>query len=174
MNEEEKKDLEEKQLRNHKKVKTIFKIIGPIVIVAGLVFAIIGFADFISSASNFEQPTKFWCLFIGLPAMAFGGMFTLAGFRKEIMRYNMHETTPVFNEAGKQIQPGISAISNAVKNSDAPICPVCGSLNDKDSAFCKKCGAALSKTCPHCGASLDADANFCDKCGKKLSDEQKI
>lgn len=154
--------------KKHKRVKTVLKIAGIVCIAAGLVFAIIGFADFFGSVSDFGAPKKFWCLFVGIPLIAFGGMMTLTGFRREIASYNMRESTPVFNEAGKEIQPGIKAISEAVKNTDAIVCPSCGALNDKDSAFCKKCGTALSKKCPSCGADLDSDAAFCDKCGTKL------
>lgn len=165
MNEEE---IREEKMRKHKRVKTILKIAGLILLPAGLAFAIIGFVDIFGSMSDFEQPTKFWCFFIGFPMIAVGGMLTAMGFRREIASYTMRESAPVFNEAGKEIQPGIRSIAEAVKNTDGGTCPACGALNDKDSAFCKKCGAALTKKCPSCGADLDADAAFCDKCGTRL------
>lgn len=164
---------EEEKQRKHKRTKNILKVLGLLLLVTGIVFIVIGMADFFSSMGNFGQPKKFWCLFIGFPAAAIGGMLTTMGFRREIASYTMRESTPVFNEAGKEIQPGVRAIANAVKNSDKTICPTCGTENDKDSAFCKKCGAPLSKKCPNCGADLDPDALFCDKCGTKL-DENKF
>lgn len=170
MTEEERNRAQEEARRKHAKTKKIFKIVGIIMMVIGIGCIIVGFIDFFTSVSDFGMPKNFWLLFIGFPCTAIGGMLTLMGFRKEIMNYSMRESTPVFNEAGKQMQPGISAIASAVKNSDNVVCPACGTENDKDSAFCKKCGAALSKKCPVCGAELDHDAAFCDKCGKKLDD----
>lgn len=168
MNEEERNALSEQEKIKHARTKKIFKIVGIILLITGIAFIIAGFADFISSMTKFEAPRNFWCLFIGFPLTAFGGMLTMLGFKKEIMRYGMRESTPVFNEAGKEIQPGVSAIANAVKESDNKVCPSCGELNDNDASFCKKCGASLNKQCPYCGEKLDADAVFCDKCGKKL------
>lgn len=154
--------------KKHLAIKKTLKIVGPIVAIAGLVFAIIGFVDFFGSMSDFGRPTKFWCFFVGFPLIAVGVGMTAWGFQREIASYSMRENAPVFNEAGKKIQPGVRAIADAVKNSDVRICPSCGSENDNDAAFCKKCGASLVKKCPSCGADLDAGALFCDKCGTKL------
>lgn len=160
--------MDEKE-RKHRKIKLAFKILGPVILVAGVVFAIIGFADLASSMKEMSgMPSKFWCFFVGFPLIAVGGALTTMGFRRELASYAMRESAPVFNDAGQIIKPGVSAIADAVKNSDKTVCPSCGFENDKDSSFCKKCGTALSKKCPYCGADLDADAVFCDKCGKKL------
>lgn len=161
-------DNKEEKMRKHQRIKLVLKIAGILIVVAGLVFAIIGFADFFGSVSQHERPTKFWSFFIGFPMLAVGGILAGMGFRRELASYAMRESAPVFNEAGKEIQPGIKAISEAVLSKDGIVCPSCGALNDKGSAFCKKCGTALSKKCPSCGADLDADASFCDKCGTKL------
>ncbi len=165
---DERDNEREKAQIKHKRVKTAFKIFGIICLAAGLAFAITGFVDLFGSLSDFGPPTKFWCLIVGFPLIAVGGGMTSFGFRKELTSYVMRESAPVFNEAGKEIQPGIKAISEAVKSPEGTVCPSCGELNDADSAFCKKCGEPLAKKCPSCGATLDADAIFCDKCGTKL------
>lgn len=154
--------------KKHNVIKTVLKIVGPIIAIAGLAFAITGFVDFFGAMSDFGTPTKFWCFFVGFPMIAIGLGMTAWGFRREITGYAMRESAPVFNEAGERIKPGISAIADAVKNSDAKVCPACGAENDKDATFCKKCGTSLVKKCPSCGADLDADALFCDKCGTRL------
>ena len=160
--------MDEKE-KKHRRTKLAFKITGPLLLIAGLAFAITGFVDVISTMSNMSgMPSKFWCFFVGFPLIAVGAAITSMGFRREMASYAMRESAPVFNEAGKEIQPGVRAIADAVKNSDVRVCPSCGAENDKDSAFCKKCGAPLVKKCPSCGADLDADAEFCDKCGTKL------
>lgn len=156
--------------KKHLKTKRTLKIVGPIVMIAGLAFAITGFVDLFTSFGKGGMPSLFWCFFIGFPLIAAGGAMTAWGFQREIASYSMRENAPVFNEAGEKIRPGVSAIADAVKNSDKTVCPACGTENDENSAFCKKCGAPLSKKCPNCGADLDADAVFCDKCGKKIDD----
>ena len=61
------------------------------------------------------------------------------------------------------------------------ICKNCGSklpkkktektvVEQKDTKFCPKCGAEISKTanaCPKCGAEISKTANACPKCGAK-------
>ena len=160
--------------KKHLKTKRTLKIAGPIVLIAGLAFAITGFADLATSFGSGEMPSLFWCFFIGFPLIAVGTALTAMGFKREIEGYAMRESAPVFNEAGQKIKPGVSAIADAVKNSDKTFCPVCGSENEKDSSFCKKCGASLIKKCPNCGADLDSDSVFCDKCGKKLQNDDRI
>lgn len=168
MTEEEKIKTEEEIKAKHEKTKKKLKAVGITLISVGVVCLITGFVNMAMSVSAGNMPTLFFLLILGFPMTGVGIMLTLMGFRRELASYTMRESTPVFNEAGKEIRPGVSAIADAVKNSDDKVCPACGALNDKDSAFCKKCGAPLSKKCPDCGAELDADAAFCDKCGKKL------
>ena len=165
MNQEE---YREQKMRKHNRTKLICKITGITIFIVGVVFVIMGFADFSNAMSTSAIPEKFWCLFVGFPAIMFGGFLTTVGFHRELSEYTMRERTPVFNEAGKEIQPGVRAIAQAAKDTDDTICPACGTTNDKNSLFCKKCGVPLSKKCPVCGAVLDADAIFCNTCGKKL------
>jgi hypothetical protein len=48
-------------------------------------------------------------------------------------------------------------------------CHSCKTSNEVDAAFCKKCGARLSKReCPACSVVNEPDAVFCKKCGKSL------
>ena len=83
--------------------------------------------------------------------------------------YIKNESVPVFNEAGEEMKPGISAIAGAVKDAGKTVvCPYCGSANGADDNFCSKCGKALVFTCPRCNAKVSADSAFCPKCGEKL------
>ena len=96
-------------------------------------------------------------------------MLTLMGFRKEVATYIKNESVPVFNEAGEEMKPGISAIAGAVKDAGKTVvCPYCGSANGADDNFCSKCGKPLSSVCPRCNAKVSADSAFCPKCGEKL------
>jgi len=48
-------------------------------------------------------------------------------------------------------------------------CERCGTQNDSDAVFCKRCGAAIvrSLTCT-CGQANHCDADFCKRCGTSL------
>jgi len=43
------------------------------------------------------------------------------------------------------------------------LCPNCGSDNKSSRAFCRNCGAALTKSCPVCGISFYVGDNFCPR-----------
>ena len=104
----------------------------------------------------------------GITVLALGVCCTV-GFRKEMATYIKNESVPVFNEAGEEMKPGISAIAGAVKDAGKTVvCPYCGSANGADDNFCSKCGKPLVFTCPRCNAKVSADSAFCPKCGEKL------
>lgn len=154
---------------NHRKVKRIFKILGIILTIIGFAFAITGFASFFIAMNNATTPTLFWCCFVGFPILVVGLWMLMFGFRKEIMQYTKNESVPVFNDAAKQAQPGISAIAEAVREKPESVtCPKCGTPCPSDAKFCEQCGATLYSTCPACGEQVSHDALFCKKCGKKL------
>ena len=154
-------------MKKHERTKRNLKIIGALIAAAGLGLAVMGFVDMFSSISAGETPTLFWGLIAGLPMLGIGGMLSMMGFRKEIMRYVKNESVPVLNEAGNEIVPAVGAIANAAKNAEGTICPHCGNPNDENAIFCRHCGSELIVICPHCGERAK-DGKFCDKCGKSL------
>ena len=157
--------------KKHERTKFILKIIGPIVIAAGLACTATGFADMIISTNEGDMPQLFWLMIIGLPALGVGMMITITAFRREITRYMKNEAVPVINETGTEIAPAISAVAGAALTDNENTCPHCGQPNDDGAKFCRHCGKAIRVTCPHCGRNVRAGA-FCDKCGAKLSSEQ--
>jgi class 3 adenylate cyclase/predicted ATPase len=48
-------------------------------------------------------------------------------------------------------------------------CAVCGTENAAGKKFCRRCGAAISRTCPSCSAPIEADASFCSECGAAVA-----
>lgn len=153
----------------HAKNKKVLKIVGIVLLLAGVCCAVTGFVDMGLSMRRMEMPRLFFLLIIGFPSIGIGGMLTLMGFRKEVATYIKNESVPVFNEASEEMKPGISAIAGAVKEAGRTVvCPNCGYANDADGNFCSKCGKPLTSACPHCGADVTADAVFCSKCGEKL------
>lgn len=74
---------------------------------------------------------------------------------------------PVVKEIGREITPTVRDIANAVRD-DNNVCPYCGTINDDNAKYCKKCGKAIAKVCPSCGQTVDGDSDFCNHCGKKI------
>lgn len=160
---------DEKMLK-HAKNKKILKVIGIILLIAGVCCAVTGFVDMGLSIRRMEMPSLFFLLMIGFPCIAIGASLTLMGFRREMATYIKNESTPVFNEMNTEIKPGISAIAGAVKEgfTASVVCPECGETNTAGSNFCRKCGKPLSSVCPRCNAEVAADSSFCPECGEKL------
>ena len=155
----------------HERIKRTLKIVGPIVTVAGLILAVVGFVSFFSSFGDDGMPSLFWCAFVGMPVFVIGLGITFTAFRREIATYHKNESAPVINEFAEDIKPAVQSVASAVRETAAAqdaICPDCGEKNDADAKFCKNCGAALRKVCPDCGEQNDADAKFCKSCGKSL------
>lgn len=50
-------------------------------------------------------------------------------------------------------------------------CPVCRTLNNDNSAFCKRCGSKIEEKvlfCSHCGNKVLSTNKFCKECGKEI------
>lgn len=103
---------------HHDAVRTVLRIGGPLVALAGLAFTIVGIGSFFASFGTFEPPRNFWCAFIGLPLLAAGILMCKFGYLGAIARYLASETAPVgkdtINYIGEGIQPGVKAMSKAV------------------------------------------------------------
>ena len=83
------------------------------------------------------------------------------------------ETTKTVTSENIPVQPPVEA-------SPIVYCGYCGFKNDKDSAYCQKCGRNLTggitaeagpteKFCANCGTKNKSEAIFCKNCGKQLS-----
>lgn len=158
--------------QNHKRIKTILKIVGISMLVVGAVFTIIAFINFFSSFGSYEPPTLFWCCFIGLPLLGFGGMITMFAFNGEIARYLKNESVPVANEAADELRPAVKSVVSTVVDAakegiDSGVLCECGTKNDEGSKFCKNCGKKLTDVCPTCGNATDS-GKFCNHCGNPL------
>ncbi len=105
------------QSPQHATVRTVLRVVGPIVAGLGLVLTVIGLASFFSSFGSFEPPRYFWCAFLGLPLLALGIALCKFGYLGAIARYMMGESAPVVkdtaNYIGEGIQPGVKAIARA-------------------------------------------------------------
>ena len=106
---------------NHKQQNSALKVIGPIVLMIGLIFTAIGMVSFFSAFGNSSGPPRlFWCAIIGLPITGVGVGICKFAFMGKIARYSAGELAPVtkdtFNYMAKETQEGVTDITKAVTN----------------------------------------------------------
>lgn len=156
----------------HESTKKKLKIIGFILIGAGIVLTVIGLVSFFSAFGTEKFPKLFFCAFIGLPMLGIGCAILSFAFKREIMRYAKNEGVPVINEASEEIKPAVknvaAAVNEGLKSEKTVTCPKCGTVNPADGKFCKECGTAIGANCPNCGEKISPDDKFCNNCGEKL------
>lgn len=168
---------------NHAALQGFFRMAGPLLLIAGGLFMIVGVVDFFSSFGGMHPPQLFWCCFVGMPLLAGGIFLTKLGYLGKMARYLSQEVTPVatdtFNYAAGETREGVRQIATAISEglsgrapatAEAVTCPECTAANDADARFCSQCGTALPHrgACPGCGHEHDSDARFCDNCGRAL------
>lgn len=76
-------------------LRDFLRVLGPAVIVVGVIFAAIGFVSFFSAFGGFGPPRYFWCAFIGLPLIALGSAISRYAFLGAVSRYVANEVAPV-------------------------------------------------------------------------------
>ncbi|MBB3206396.1 RNA polymerase subunit RPABC4/transcription elongation factor Spt4 [Rhodopirellula rubra] len=167
---------EEKINPGHTQVRGVLRVVGPLILLVGILFTIVGLGSFFSSFGGFEPPRYFWCGFVGLPLMFVGAVMTQVAYVGAIARYHAGEIAPVgkdtFNYMAEGTQGGVKTMASALAaglsegiSGDKIGCPQCGNANDRQAKFCDECGSSLSKSCSSCGEVNDGDAKFCDGCG---------
>ena len=122
------------------KTKKVLKIIGPIIIVVGIVLFIIGTSSLFSFDDEF--PKLFFLSFIGLPLIAIGGWISMFAFRENLMRFHKNMTIPIAKETLEELAP---TIKDLTKNEEQITCPSCGKEIDKNSKFCNHCGNQINQ-----------------------------
>lgn len=167
-------------------VRQSLRLIGPAVLVVGVLFTLVGMGSFFSSFGTFEPPRNFWCAFVGLPLIAFGAAITMFAFLGAFVRYQAGEVAPVakdtFNYLANGTSEGVKTLASAATSgivdglsqsgADEIACSKCGHLNLARASYCDECGNRLMEAdlreCAKCGESNDYDAKFCNNCGSQL------
>lgn len=151
----------------HEKTKKILKIVGPIVLVFGLVGFVTGIVLIFSSEENFVPfiwlpSVSVFLIFIGFSLSAFA-------YRREVARYLKNDSIPIINEASEELKPSFKNIASAFNDgkNDTKCCPKCGQKVDDESKFCTNCGTPLTIICPNCHTEVEP-GKFCSNCGKPL------
>jgi hypothetical protein len=169
--------------RNHAAPRSFLRIAGPLALLAGLGFLIVGLVDFFSCFGTFRFPTLAWCPFVGMPLIFIGVVMTLLGYMGRMARYVSEETTPVgtdtFNYAVHETKGSVRDLAQAVGDGLRGVgpatpaelaCPRCHQANEPGARFCAQCGSPLAggRACPKCRHENDLNAHFCDNCGQAL------
>ncbi|WP_448547663.1 zinc-ribbon domain-containing protein [Thalassotalea fusca] len=116
-------------------MRDFLRFFGPLCVVVGGVFAIIGFVSFFRAFGNHGTAEYFWCAFVGLPLVGVGVKMCKIGYLKPIADY-------VVNETGGALSKASSIIKNA--NTTNSFCTSCGNENSQSSKFCSSCGAKVT------------------------------
>ena len=87
----------------HRNTRTTLRLLGGIVLAAGLVFTAIGVINFFMSFGSFQPPKYFWCAFVGMPLIFIGGALLQFGFMGAVSRYSANEVVPVASDAVRQV-----------------------------------------------------------------------
>jgi RNA polymerase subunit RPABC4/transcription elongation factor Spt4 len=177
--------MEDKKLDpGHNKLRDFFRVAGPLVALAGLIFMAVGLVSFFSAFGSFEPPRYFWCAFVGVPLLGVGMVLCKLGYMGKVIRYVAGEVAPVgkdtINYMAEGTKEGIKTMAQAIgeglgaagaAGAEAKVrCHKCNDLVEEDAKFCGQCGTTLGKTkaCPSCQELNDPDAKFCDNCSHRF------
>lgn len=168
----------------HNSTRDFLRILGPVVVITGAIFAIIGIGNFFSSFGSFEPPKYFWCAFIGLPLIGGGLGICKFAYMGAITRYMANEVAPVGKDVVNYMADGTkgavrnvaTAVGEGIRAGFSPTekailhCNHCHTDNQAPANFCKSCGKSLAATrsCGGCGKANEPDSRYCDHCGKVL------
>lgn len=162
----------------HNMTRQILRIVGPIVLIFGLVLLYRGFTKFgFPSALGFGPS---WDFFVGMPLVFFGSAICKFAYMGAVSRYVAGEIAPVgkdvVNYMASETKDAVKEVANSVAaglregataTTDTK-CPKCAGNNSPEANFCSTCGSKLSpEKCPACGYDFAPNAKFCGGCGGK-------
>ena len=98
-------------------IRTLLRIAGPVIFLAGLVCTIIGTISFFVSFGSFGMPHYFWLAFIGMPLMFVGVVLCQFGFFGAVARFIAGEVAPVaadsVNYMAEETKGGVETVAKA-------------------------------------------------------------
>jgi hypothetical protein len=137
--------------------RTTFRVVGVVLLLAGLVIGGIGIDGFLDEATSTEVDGGFGPI-LTLAAGGFLCVFGLgalsAGTLGAQSRYVAGETMPTLKQSAAYLSDGqgIMGVGRTVDDGAAagtqpatgPFCRACGVRNDEDAKFCDGCGASMA------------------------------
>lgn len=131
--------------RNQSGARTVFRVLGVVAVLAALGLMVTAGMEFFT-LQGFEEPTRFWMFFVGIPLLAVGGWLLQAGFMGAGARYASGELAPVAKDTAHYLTDGKGLLGvGATPSGEAgPYCRSCGTRNDADARFCDSCGTTMA------------------------------
>lgn len=147
----------EDQLPRTARARTTFRVVGVVLLLAGLVIGGIGIDGFLDQAGSTELEPGFgpiltigaggFLVVLGLGALSAGTLGAQS-------RYVAGETMPTVRQSAAYLSDGegIMGVGRTVDDGAAagtqpatgPFCRACGVRNDEDARFCDGCGAPMA------------------------------
>src|SRR5687767_8391831 len=90
----------------HTDMRNTLRAIGPLVVIVGVIFTVIGLGSFFSSFGTFEPPRYFWCAFVGLPLIGLGSAICKFAYLGAVTRYMANEVAPVGKDVVNYVAEG--------------------------------------------------------------------
>ncbi len=170
--------------RQHQQTRTVLRLVGPLVLLTGIILLVVGVASFFSSADAMnpgfpeigrvpitlpsgevigttapepEPANHVWLMFVGIPLIGVGGVMCKFAYMGAVTRYVASELVPVGTDVIHDMADGTK---DAVRDLAAA---VKSGLREDDPR-----SGGSNRLCPSCGEANDADAKFCDACGEAL------
>ena len=141
-------------LRGQAGFRTVFRVVGVLLLIVGVIFLVLGLLDFFSAFGNDDPdagfPSRFWMVFVGVLLIAPAGWCLQAGFMGAAARYAAGETMPTVKDSAAYLTDGEGVlgigrtVDDAQQAAAGPFCSKCGTRNDAEASFCDRCGAALA------------------------------
>lgn len=137
--------------RHQSGARTVFRVLGVVVVLVALGLMVTAGVE-LFTLQGFEEPTRFWMFFVGIPLLAVGGWLLQAGFMGAGARYASGELAPVAKDTAHYLTDGKGLLGVGATTSGAtsegsatgPYCRSCGTRNDADARFCDSCGTTLA------------------------------
>lgn len=144
-------------LRNQSGARTVFRVLGVLAVLAALAMMVVAGMEFFT-LEGFEEPTRFWMFFVGIPLLAVGAFLLQAGFMGAGARYASGELAPVAKDTAHYLTDGQGLLgAGRTRSDDAVTTPAAGT------------GSPTGPYCGSCGTRNDGDARFCDSCGTAMA-----
>ena len=132
-------------LRGQSTARSVFRVVGFVLLAVALYFIVTALREFFT-LQDFEEPTKFWMLFVGLPLLAVGAWCLQAGFMGVAARYAAGEGAPVLKDSAAYLTDGegILGVGRTVDDEPSKFCSSCGNPAGVAARFCESCGHAFA------------------------------
>ena len=98
-------------------IRTALWIIGPAILIAGLLCLIVAGISFFASIGSFSLPRFFWLAFVGIPLLFIGSVLSMYGFMGAVFRFAAGEVAPVaadsVNYMAEETKGGVETVAKA-------------------------------------------------------------